>query len=102
MPAIDPALGQGRGMTETTAAPARPNTREMVAVHQVFRDAFGCAAPLVGSASGENPERVALVASFYANVLAFLHAHHQGEDELIWPKLVERAPADAALVMRIA
>jgi iron-sulfur cluster repair protein YtfE (RIC family) len=89
-------------MTETTAARPRPNTRDMVAVHQVFRDSFGCSAQLVGSASGDNPDRVAAVASYYANVLAFLHAHHESEDALIWPKLVERAPDQAELITRIA
>jgi hypothetical protein len=74
----------------------------MVAVHQVFRDAFGCAPQLVGSVCGDRQERVEAVATFYANVLAFLRAHHQGEDELLWPKLYDRAPEQAVLVARIA
>jgi hypothetical protein len=41
------------------------------------------------------------VATYYANVLAMLHAHHEGEDELIWPKLLERAPEQAALIERM-
>jgi hypothetical protein len=94
-------------MTDTTSALApatgqRPDTRDMLGVHQVFRDAFGCAAQLVGSASGDTPERVAVVAAFYANVLAFLHAHHEGEDEIVWPRLIARAPEHADLVSRIA
>jgi len=39
---------------------------------------------------------------YYNNVLALLHAHHDGEDELIWPILVQRAPDQAAEVQRIA
>jgi len=43
-----------------------------------------------------------VVGSYFANVLALLHAHHESEDELVWPKLVERAPDDAATIRRIA
>jgi hemerythrin-like domain-containing protein len=85
-----------------TATGTKPNTNDMIAVHQVFRDALGCAPQLVGSVCGDRQDRVETVATFYANVLAFLHAHHQGEDELLWPKLLERAPQDAELVQRIA
>jgi hypothetical protein len=30
-----------------------------------------------------------------------LHAHHEGEDELLWPRLVERAPDQGELVERM-
>jgi hemerythrin-like domain-containing protein len=80
----------------------RTDTTDMVAVHRVFRDAFGCAAQLVGSVCGEQPDRVEPVATFYANVLAFLQAHHQGEDELLWPKLHARVGEQAATVARVA
>lgn len=79
----------------------RPNTRDMLGIHQIFRDAFGCAPQLVGSVCNDRSERVATVAAYYANVLAMLHAHHEGEDELIWPKLVERAPDEADLIARM-
>ncbi|MDQ1685354.1 MAG: hypothetical protein QOC82_2091 [Frankiaceae bacterium] len=74
----------------------------MVRLHRVFREALGCAAQIVGSASTDDPDRVACVAAYYSNVLAFLRVHHEGEDELLWPKLIERAPAQADLVERIA
>ena len=34
-------------------------------------------------------------------VLTGLHLHHTGEDELLWPKLLERCTPDAALVHRM-
>jgi iron-sulfur cluster repair protein YtfE (RIC family) len=80
----------------------RPDTRDMLAVHKVFRDALAAAPKIVGAASSADPEHAANVASFYANVLAFLHVHHEGEDELVWPKLLERAPEQAARVQEIA
>jgi hemerythrin-like domain-containing protein len=79
----------------------RPNTRDMLGIHQVFRDAFGCAPQLVGSVCNDRSDRVDAVAAYYANVLAMLHAHHEGEDELIWPKLVERVPSQTDVVSRM-
>jgi len=87
-------------MNATTTVP-RPNTRDMVGVHQVFREAFGCAAQLVGSVCGDRTDRTDAVTDYYANVLAMLRVHHQGEDELLWPKLSERAPHEAVLVARM-
>jgi len=74
----------------------------MVRFHRVFREALGCAAQVVGSASIDDADRVACVSSYYANVLALLHSHHEGEDELLWPKLMERAPEHADLVARVS
>ena len=70
----------------------------MLGIHQIFRDAFGGAPQLVGSVCGDGAERVDTVAVYYASVLAMLHVHHEGEDELLWPKLIERAPQQAELV----
>ena len=87
-------------MNAATVVP-RPNTRDMLGIHQVFRDAFALAPQLVGSVCNDHADRVDAVASYYANVLAMLHVHHEGEDELIWPKLLERAPEQAALIERM-
>lgn len=79
----------------------RPNTQDMLGIHQVFRDAFALAPALVGSVCNDKEDRVAPVASYYANVLAMLHVHHEGEDELVWPKLAQRVPAQAELIERM-
>jgi hypothetical protein len=42
------------------------------------------------------------VGSYYFNVLRLLHGHHDGEDHIIWPRLYERCPDEAAMVQRIA
>lgn len=78
--------------------PTRPDTSDMIRVHRVFRETLGMAPELIGSVRPEDTGRVAAVATFYANVLAFLHVHHEGEDELLWPKLLERCPDDVATV----
>lgn len=96
-------------MTDTTTAevpqqgqPPLADTSDMARVHQVFREAIAAAPALIGSATARGRERVELVATYYRNVLALLHAHHDGEDELIWPLLIERAPDEADEVRRIA
>ena len=96
-------------MTDTTTAgipaqvkPPLADTSDMAQVHRVFRDAVAAAPTLIGSATLQAAERVELVATYYRNVLALLHAHHDGEDELIWPILIQRAPDQAAEVQRIA
>jgi hypothetical protein len=86
--------------TAATTVP-RPNTRDKLAIHQVFRDAFGCSPQLVGSVCNDRADRVETVAAYYANVLALLRAHHEGEDELVWPKLIERVPDQGDLVARM-
>ncbi|HEU5035216.1 MAG TPA: hemerythrin domain-containing protein [Mycobacteriales bacterium] len=96
-------------MTDTTTArvpaqgtPPLADTSDMAQVHRVFRDAVAAAPSLIGSAVAGEHGRVDLVAAYYRNVLALLHAHHDGEDELIWPILIDRAPEQAAEVQRIA
>jgi hypothetical protein len=86
----------------SATALTRADTSDMFAVHRVFRESLGVAPQLIGSVPGEDAERVAAVAGYYGDILAFLHVHHEGEDELLWPKLVERCPDEADLVRRIA
>ena len=74
----------------------------MKAVHQVFRDAFAAAPALVGGVVAGDAERAAQVCSFFTNVLSFLHGHHSGEDELVWPLLRARCGEAAVEVERIA
>jgi len=79
----------------------RPDTGDMVAVHQVFRSSLASAPALVGSARGEDARR-ALIADYFANILAFLEVHHEGEEQLVFPLLTERAPQCQALLARMA
>ena len=75
----------------------RPDTSDMAAVHKVFRFAVASAPDLVGSAAGDDARR-ALIANYYDNVVAFLGAHHLGEDELVYPLLIERVPDQRAVL----
>jgi hemerythrin-like domain-containing protein len=88
-------------MTTADSLPLADPT-DMVDLHRVFRAALDRAPALMASAATGDPERVALVADYYANVLRLLHAHHDGEDTLLTPKLVERQPQHAELVRSVA
>jgi hypothetical protein len=84
-------------MAEPATAP-RPDTTDMFAVHGVFRDTLGAAPTLVGDIAPGDAERVALIANYYENILSFLEAHHDGEEQLVFPLLRERCAGDDALI----
>jgi hemerythrin-like domain-containing protein len=86
-------------MTAHTGA-AGPDVGEMKAVHNVFRDTLGAASQLIGET--ESDERRSLLVNFYENILSFLNAHHQAEEELVFPLLRERCANQLGLVERIA
>ena len=73
---------------------------DMYAVHKALLGAFGSAPGYVTKA-GTSPERVEVVGSFCENVIEFLHVHHTGEDELIYPVLEERCEASRSELERI-
>jgi len=72
----------------------------MFAVHNALRGSFDLVEGLVERA-GSDPVRAAVVADFYDNVLEFLHVHHVGEDELVYPLLEARCTELEDLLERI-
>jgi hemerythrin-like domain-containing protein len=68
------------------------DTREMVVVHTAFRREMGAAADLVRGVAPGDRARAQVVADHVGLLLEMLHHHHVSEDELLWPKLLERAP----------
>ena len=88
-------------MPEAGTAP-RPDTSDMYAVHGVFRDTLGAAPTLAGGIAPGDAERVALIANYYENILSFLHAHHEGEELLVFPLLRERCDGAGALIDKMA
>jgi len=84
----------------TGVSPARVD--DMVVVHRTFRSTFAESARLVRSESDPAGDRVGFLADHIDFTLSLLQAHHEGEDELLWPKLLQRLPAEAATVQRVA
>jgi hemerythrin-like domain-containing protein len=82
----------------TTPTPL--DTHDMVLVHRVFRRELLLLPVLVRSASGD-PARVRQVAAHAAEMLGFLHHHHCGEDDLVWPRLRARVALEQELVDRM-
>ena len=84
------------------ASPPSPDTTDMKAVHQIFRKAFGTAQQTIGIVAHDDTARVEKVGGYYQEIMDLLHLHPEGEDLLVWPKLLERSPETTELVSRIA
>lgn len=78
--------------------PDGPWTHEMVLVHRVFRRELGLAPGLVAAVPAHDRRTGARLGGHLRFVLDGLHVHHSGEDELLWPLLVERATLEGELV----
>jgi len=84
----------------TAVAAGRPDTREMIVVHNTFRRGFGDLPGLIRGVAAGDSARAHVIAGFYAEIATSLHHHHTGEDELLWPKLLTRVDVDQAFVLR--
>lgn len=73
----------------------------MPAVHKVFRESLSSAPQLIASAAGDDTRR-AMIANYYANLINFLKVHHDGEEELVFPLLSERAPGQRSIIDKAA
>ena len=85
-------------MSTTTTTGPTADVRDMVVVHRIFRREFALVPGLVRGTTPGDTARAHVVAEHLRLVLAGLHMHHTGEDELLWPLLLERAAPSADLV----
>jgi hemerythrin-like domain-containing protein len=70
------------------------DSRDMIVVHDAFRREFNAIPGLVSKVPEGDGAQVAIVADHVVWMVTFLHAHHEGEDLLVWPKLLERGTAE--------
>lgn len=77
------------------------DVRDMAIIHRTFRNAYEESARLVRAATAPSPGRVTFLADHIDFAIKMLHAHHEGEDELLYPKLIERAPDQAAVTEQV-
>jgi iron-sulfur cluster repair protein YtfE (RIC family) len=71
---------------------------EMYAVHDGLRHEFAKLPLTVKAVAEGNVDRAAVVGGHVLMMTSMLHAHHEGEDELVWPLLQERSPEHAELI----
>ena len=77
------------------------NVRDMAIVHRLFRQAYDESARLVRAAPAPSPTRVTFLADHIDLILKGLHDHHEDEDTLLYPKLIERAPEQAPMTEQV-
>lgn len=77
------------------------DTSDMPLVHEAFRRGLGEAREQLSFIDDGDRERAAHFANYMRDLLWLLHAHHEGEDELLYPKLVERVPESSDLFTRM-
>ncbi|MGW4462978.1 hemerythrin domain-containing protein [Micromonospora sp. NPDC004704] len=77
------------------------DVRDMYTVHIAFRREFGQLASLVRAVGDGDTARAELLGDHIELLCAALHSHHTGEDELLWPKLLERGAEEVAPLVHL-
>jgi len=75
------------------------DVRDMYMAHTMFRRETRLAPALIRGVADGDLERAAVVADHLAIVDNGLHHHHVAEDEHLWPRLLDRAGAEAKPVV---
>ncbi|WP_007508756.1 hemerythrin domain-containing protein [Pseudofrankia saprophytica] len=75
------------------------DTSDMFVVHAMFRHQLGLLPDLVRDVQPGDSRRAGAVADHLELLLTLLHEHHAGEDRVLWPRLTEREPAAATMVV---
>jgi hemerythrin-like domain-containing protein len=70
------------------------DSADMIVVHKMFRRQFAAIPALVSEVPVGDVAQAAVEADHVKWMVEFLHAHHEGEDMLVWPRLVERCPTE--------
>jgi len=76
------------------------DTRDLYKVHAMFRREFALLPALVRSVAAKDQERAEIVADHIRLVGLLLH-HHSGEDAVLWPLLLTRAPREIDPVVHL-
>jgi hemerythrin-like domain-containing protein len=77
------------------------DTRDMYAVHAVFRREFALLPGLVRAVGAGDIDRAQIVTDHIKLLIFFLHDHHSSEDAVLWPRLLTRAPREIDPVVRL-
>jgi hypothetical protein len=85
----------GESAPQVPQGPLLCDGRDMRIVHNAFLWGYQQAPVLVRDVAPGDTERSAFVGRWLGDLDATLHVHHEGEDQLLWDKLEQRAPACA-------
>lgn len=77
------------------------DTSDMLFAHRLFRCELHNAPELIGGVEAGDTKRSALIADHLGYIVAALHHHHTAEDELMWPRLRERASTSGIKVQQM-
>ncbi len=98
-PRSHPRRRGSRGVTMATPGTS-VYTHEMVLIHRVIRREFGQLPRLFRSAA-DNRAQSKVIGAHAKEMLDFLHTHHTGEDQLLFPLLRGRTTLDPELMARM-
>lgn len=73
----------------------------MAEIHRMFKAGFGEGPALVAGVADGAAAHADVVGDHLAMLSTGLHAHHEGEDTMLWAPLAERAPGCALHVARM-
>jgi hemerythrin-like domain-containing protein len=79
----------------------KPDTHEMVVIHRFIRRELGLLPVLLRGVPAGDSSRTRMIARHGLDLLDAIRIHHSGEDELLWPLLLERSRPAAELVERM-
>ncbi|MFC6715844.1 hemerythrin domain-containing protein [Branchiibius cervicis] len=66
----------------------------MISIHRVFRRELGLLPASIRQVAAGDRRRVKILADHLGLVAGGLHTHHTHEDEMMWPLLQQRVPAE--------
>lgn len=88
-------------MASAAAVDALVDTHDMVIVHRAFRREFAALPALIRSVGEGDTTRSGRVGGHAQEFLDVLQHHHAGEDDFLWPLLLERAQPSTELITRM-
>lgn len=92
---------QPEGESMSTTGNPYADTRDMYVVHAAFRREFALLPALVRGVAAGEADRARIVADHIELLVEFLHEHHSGEDAVLWPRLLARAPKEVDPVIHL-
>jgi hemerythrin-like domain-containing protein len=77
------------------------DVRPMVMLHNALRREFRLLPGLVRGVPDADTARARIAAEHIDFLIAILHAHHHGEDVVLWPILLDRGPAEITPIVHV-